>query len=211
MRPGRSHNTSQRKWFPVFPIFVASLGMRDVDWAQALRPGQTVSGLKHWRSPRASGRLGFGLTVGDGIEGAARQAFGSMVLILRVSIRDAMHAQVWPPSSNPTKRAPPAVQGDGVDGVCNRVGVDLDMAFGQEDSQPAQVAMDSTELLAKAVFGSDRQQVTPCEKCIGGTNACNEVAHASSSIHAWAVVTGDSDEPTRARGMQGPLPVSQHY
>ena len=95
MRPGRSHNTSQRKWFPVFPIFVASLGMRDVDWAQALRPGQTVSGLTHRRSLRATGRLGFGLTVCAGIQGAARTGvrvdknewlFASNTLVRRCSV-----------------------------------------------------------------------------------------------------------------------------
>ena len=48
-----------------------------------------------------------------------------------------------------------SVQGDGADGVFDRVAVHLDAAIGQEDLQAVPVAVDVAELFAKAGFGGD--------------------------------------------------------
>ena len=49
----------------------------------------------------------------------------------------------------PGKERVLAVQGDGADGVFDRVGVHLDAAIGQEDLQSVPVAVDIAELFAK--------------------------------------------------------------
>ena len=96
-----------------------------------------------------------GVFVGDGGEGCAQVG----IWVDGVQFADFNHGCRARPSATalivPCEERVLAVQGDGADGVFNRVGIHLDAAVGQEDLQPVPVAVDKAELRCQAGFGGD--------------------------------------------------------
>ncbi len=75
-----------------------------------------------------------------------------------------------------------AIEGDGPDGIFDRVGVHLDAAIGQEDLQALPVPVDVCKLLAEAGFGGETAALMGQPLAEAGNQRCRLVSSDSKAF-----------------------------
>ena len=96
-----------------------------------------------------------GVAVGDGGQGFAQVGVG-IDGVQFAGFNERCHARPGSAALVMTgEQRVFAIEGDGPDGIFDRVGVHLDATIGQEDLQAIPVAVDIAKLLAQAGFGGD--------------------------------------------------------